>query len=621
MVRADGSEFEADISSTVYTDKDGVERTSLIVSDISERVRLLQMEREQHERLMEVEAHHRTLLHHLSSGIVVHAPDTHILFSNARASELLGLSVEQLDGKVAIDPAWQFVYEDGQTIAVADYPVNQVISTLRPMNELILGVRRPDRVDLVWLLVHAFPEFDEVGRLKQVVVNFHDVTQRKNAETQTWTEANLDHLTGLPNRRLFYDRLEQTLRQSQRDKSITAVMFLDLDRFKDVNDSQGHDVGDKLLVEVARRIGECVRESDTLARLGGDEFTVILADLLHDRDVGQVATKIIQAIAKPLNLAGQESFISVSIGIAIYPSDGLTSSDLLKHADQSLYVAKNEGRGCFRFFTHSMQESAEARMLLTSDLRSALRENQFELFYQPIVDLTSGSIDKAEALIRWRHPTRGLVSPGLFIAIAEETGVIHDIGDWVFRAAAAEVARLSSTHPGFQVSINKSPVQFSGDTDVHNDWIAHLLQLGLPGSSIVMEITEGLLMKSNPAVNEKLLKFRDAGIQVAIDDFGTGYSSLAYLKKFDIDFLKIDQSFTQNLAPLSPDLAVCEAIVVMAHKLGLKVIAEGVETREQLDLLRQIGCDFGQGYFFARPMPDAQFEAFLRGPESTRFQD
>jgi len=612
MVRGDGTEFEADISSNIYIDKDGVERTSLIVSDISEKVQLLQLEREQHSQLKQVEARHRELLHHLSSGIVVHAPDTHILFSNVRASELLGLSVEQMNGKMAIDPAWQFVYEDGRPIPLSEYPVNKVIATLAPMAEMILGVRRPDRVEIVWLLVHAFPEFDTQGQLKQVVVNFHDVTQRKNAETQTWTEANLDHLTRLPNRRLFHDRLEQTLRQSQREKYVTALMFLDLDHFKDVNDSLGHDMGDKLLIDVATRIKECVRDSDTLARLGGDEFTVILTDLHDDRNVGQVASKIIHALSQPYLLAGQETFMSASIGIAIYPNDGDTSSDLLKHADQALYVAKNEGRGCFRFFTQSMQESAEARMLLTTDLRHALRHNQFELFYQPIVDLATGHIGKAEALIRWNHPHRGLVSPGVFIPIAEDSGAIHEIGDWVFHEAAREVSRLSSTKPGFQISINKSPVQFAGDDDLHTRWIEHLNQLGLPGSSIVIEITEGLLMKNNPAITERLLKFRDAGIQVAIDDFGTGYSSLSYLKKFDIDFLKIDQSFTRNLTPLAPDLAVCEAIVVMAHKLGLKVIAEGVETQEQLDLLRQIGCDCGQGYLFARPMPMPVFEDFLK---------
>lgn len=612
MVKGDGTEFEADISSNVYIDKDGVERTSIIVTDISEKVQLLQVEREQHQRLREVEEHHRKLLHHLSSGIVVHAPDTHIIFSNVRASELLGLSVEQMNGKMAIDPAWQFVYEDGNPIALAEYPVNKVISTLAPMPEIILGVRRPDRVDTVWLLGHAFPEFDAQGQLKQVVVNFHDVTQRKNAETQTWTEANFDHLTRLPNRRLFHDRLEQTLRQSQREKTITALMFLDLDHFKDVNDSRGHDVGDKLLIEVAQRIKECVRDSDTLARLGGDEFTVILSDLQDDKNIGQLAATIINAISQPYLLAGQEAFMSVSIGIAIYPTDGDTSSDLLKHADQALYVAKNEGRNCFRFFTSSMQESAVARMLLTNDLRHAVRNKQFELFYQPIVDLATGDIGKAEALIRWHHPQRGLVSPGVFIPIAEDSGAIHEIGNWVFHEAANEVSRLVKFKPGFQISINKSPVQFAGDDDLHAQWIDYLTQMELPGSSIVIEITEGLLMKSNPVVSERLLKFRDAGIQVALDDFGTGYSSLAYLKKFDIDFLKIDQSFTRNLTPQAPDLALCEAIVVMAHKLGLKVIAEGVETQEQLDLLRQIGCDCGQGYFFARPMPMPAFENFLK---------
>jgi diguanylate cyclase (GGDEF)-like protein/PAS domain S-box-containing protein len=611
MVRGDGTEIEVEVSSSVYTDQDGKSRTSLMFSDITERVRLLKMEREQHAQLEQIEARHNDLLQNLNTGIVVHAPDTQILFSNSRASELLGLSIEQMQGKAAIDPAWCFVYEDGVSISVPEYPVNQVLKTLKPVNEMILGVRRPDRVDLAWLLVHAFPEMDEFGQLTQIVVNFHDITQRKNAETQTWTEANFDYLTRLPNRRLFHDRLEQRLRQSQRDKSITALMFLDLDHFKDVNDTQGHDTGDQLLVVAAQRIRECIRDSDTLARLGGDEFTVIFSELHDGRDVGPVAAKIISSLSKPFVLVGQEIVLSASIGIAIYPQDGQNNTELLKHADQALYVAKNEGRSCFRFFTKSMQEAAELRMHLTSDLRYALRERQFELFYQPIVELANGAVNKAEALIRWRHPSHGLVSPGIFIPIAEESGAIHDIGDWVFYEAASEVSRLITFRPGFQISINKSPVQFARDGDLQGRWIDYLRQLGLPGSSIVVEITEGLLMNTNPAISERLLKFRDAGIQVAIDDFGTGYSSLSYLKKFDIDFLKIDQSFTRNLGPESPDLAVCEAIIVMAHKLGLKVIAEGVETQEQLDLLKKIQCDYGQGYLFARPMPVAEFEDFL----------
>jgi PAS domain S-box-containing protein len=263
MVRGDGTEFEAEISTNVYTDEEGMARTNVTLSDITEKVRLLKVEREQHEQLEQIEAHHQELLQNLNTGIVVHAPDTQILFSNDRASELLGLSIEQMQGKTAIDPTWCFVYEDGVSISVQEYPVNQVLKTLKPVNEMILGVRRPDRVDLAWLLVHAFPEMDERGQLRQIVVNFHDITQRKNAESQTWTEANFDHLTRLPNRRLFHDRLEQKLRQSQRDKSITALMFLDLDHFKDVNDTQGHDTGDQLLVEAAQRIKECIRDSDS----------------------------------------------------------------------------------------------------------------------------------------------------------------------------------------------------------------------------------------------------------------------------------------------------------------------------------------------------------------------
>ena len=611
MLKGDGSVFEAEISSNVYADHAGEFKTSMMITDVTEKMRLLALERAQHSEIESLESHHLGLLQNLSSGIVVHGPDTRITFSNTSASDLLGLSMEQMHGKAAMDPRWTFVYEDGNAVPIESYPVNQVIASLLPLKDMVLGVRRPDKADLVWLLVHAFPERDETGQLKQVVVNFNDITKLKSAEAEKWNEANFDHLTQLPNRRLFHDRLEQKLRESQRDNTIDALMILDLDHFKDINDTLGHRIGDLLLVEAAHRIKECVRDSDTLARLGGDEFAVLLSDLRDGLSIGQIASKLLHTLASAFQLEGQEVVTSGSIGIAIYPADGVSAADLLKHADQALYAAKSAGRNVFRYFAHSMQISAEYRMSLMVDLRHALQDNQLEVHYQPIVDLLTGRIEKAEALLRWKHPKHGFVGPALFIPIAEESGIIHEIGNWVFHEAANQVAALTDLKPGFQISVNKSPVQFAVDDGLQRNWVAHLNDLGLPGSSIVVEITEGLLMNANISVNDRLLQLRDAGIQVAIDDFGTGYSSLAYLKKFHIDFLKIDQSFIRNLTPLSVDLAVCEAIIVMAHKLGLQVIAEGVETQEQLDLLKQMDCDYGQGYLFARPMPKAELEILL----------
>jgi diguanylate cyclase (GGDEF)-like protein len=414
------------------------------------------------------------------------------------------------------------------------------------------------------------------------------------------------------NRALFYDRLEMKLRQSDRTGEELALLFIDIDRFKEVNDTLGHHVGDALLIQAAQRIRECVRDYDTVARLGGDEFTVILAAQHKSFDTGTIAQKIIDRLSVPFMLGEGEVYVSASIGIALYPADANDVNELIKNADQAMYVAKNGGRKRFCFFTKDMQESALERMRLVADLRMAVAEQQFEVYYQPIVNLQTGRVHKAEALVRWQHPQRGLVSPGKFISVAEEVGVIHDIGDWVFMQAAAQARVWRETrHPDFQISINKSPVQFEGERRGHASWIDRLRELGLSGNSIVIEITEGILMNNSASVTESLIQFRDAGIQVAIDDFGTGYSSLAYLNKFDIDYLKIDQSFVRNLAPDSSDRALCEAIVGMAHSLGLLVIAEGVETAQQRDLLKDLHCDFAQGYLYSKPVPASQFEAYL----------
>jgi EAL domain-containing protein (putative c-di-GMP-specific phosphodiesterase class I) len=285
---------------------------------------------------------------------------------------------------------------------------------------------------------------------------------------------------------------------------------------------------------------------------------------------------------------------------------------LLKNADQAMYAAKNQGRNRYHYFTQSMQQAAQTRLLLMKDLRKALAGQQFRVYYQPIVVLQTEAIHKAEALIRWEHPKRGLIGPVDFIPLAEETGLIIDIGDWVFQQAAQQVGAWRKTyHSEFQISVNKSPVQFHSQLENHPSWNLHLDSLNLPGQCIVVEITEGLLLSTGSNVTNRIQEFRDAGIQVSLDDFGTGYSSLSYLNKFDIDYLKIDQSFVRNLAPGSSNMALCEAIIVMAHKLGMKVIAEGIETKQQRDLLLLAGCDYGQGFLFSKPVPAEQFEKLL----------
>ncbi len=374
----------------------------------------------------------------------------------------------------------------------------------------------------------------------------------------------------------------------------------------------GHDQGDLLLIEAGRRIQACVRASDTVARMGGDEFTVILSELPDSGHLEGLLEKLLHTLETFFQLGTEQVFVSASIGITLYPRDATQIEELFKNADQALYVAKGAGRNRFSFFTPALQEAAQMRLRLAADLRSALAEHQLEVHYQPIVELASGAIHKAEALLRWNHPSRGPVSPTVFIPIAESSGFIVEIGEWVFQQAARQVlAWRSNLSADFQISVNKSPVQFHHGSAGRVPWAVALQAQGLPGDSIVVEITEGLLLDTSASVANTLLELRDAGIRVSLDDFGTGYSSLSYLQKFDIDFVKIDQSFVRHLIDDSTDLALCKAIIVMAHALDMKVVAEGVETVQQRDLLAAAGCDFAQGYLYAKPMSASDFESFM----------
>jgi diguanylate cyclase (GGDEF)-like protein/PAS domain S-box-containing protein len=452
---------------------------------------------------------------------------------------------------------------------------------------------------------------DSDGRPLMMTGTMADISRRKEADEQVWRHANFDALTGLPNRRLFRDRLDQEVRKAARNGHRIALLFIDLDRFKQVNDLLGHDAGDVLLSQAAQRLVGCVRESDTVARLGGDEFTVILTELESLDHVEQVCQNILETLETPFNIGKEVAYMSGSVGVTIYPDDAVRSEELIRKADQAMYAAKNAGKNQFSYFTQAMDEKAHLRLRLATELRGALHAGQLEVRYQPVVELASHRIVKAEALLRWHHPRLGLVEPASFIPLAEETGIINQIGNWVFKQAA-NCCKAWSTRLGqpFQIGVNKSPIQFLSSKE-ESDWRGHLEGLGLPGSSISIEITEGLLLHASSSVNNRLLEYRDAGIQVAIDDFGTGYSSMAYLKKFDIDYLKIDQSFVRDMETDSGNRTIAESIVVMAHKLGLKVIAEGIETEAQRRLLTEAGCDYGQGYLFAEALPVREFEHLL----------
>jgi diguanylate cyclase (GGDEF)-like protein/PAS domain S-box-containing protein len=488
----------------------------------------------------------------------------------------------------------------------------QSITTLGKWQGEILNRRKDGEVYSEWLSISTVS--DENKKVQQRIAIFSDISEIKRTEAIIWHQANYDTLTGLPNRRLFHDRLSHELKKSERDHIPLALMFIDLDHFKEINDTLGHEAGDFLLQESASRITKCVRDTDTVARLGGDEFTVVLPKLTDTERLENIAGSIISALATPFHIGDLPVYVSASIGITIFPNDANDISSLLKNADQAMYVAKSKGRNQFSYFTSSMQESAHMRLQLSNDLRGALDAGQLEVYYQPIIQLATGHVSKAEALIRWHHPTLGMVSPSIFIPLAEDIGLISAIGDWVFRQSAMQALTWhlnKSDHlQHIQISVNKSPRQF-GANNLNLEVIEWLHKLSLPPACIVMEITEGLLMDDRTEVKDTLLAYRDAGIQVSLDDFGTGYSAMSYLQRFDIDYIKIDQSFVRNMVNNVGDQAIVEAIIVMAHKLGMKVIAEGVETAQQRDMLAAAGCDYGQGYLFARPMPSGQFEEFL----------
>lgn len=558
--------------------------------------------------LRESDSNQRALLEAMVDGVFV-AQDYRFVFANPILPTMLGYSYEEFIGmpfEKVVAPEYLELWSQRFSARIRD--------GIEPVKNYQVRFLLKGEKKSIWLDLHASQV--EFRGTKSVLGILRDITKQKAAEEVIWQQANFDSLTGLPNRRMFRDRLEQEIKNSERTSSMLAIMFLDLDHFKEVNDTLGHNIGDLLLVEAARRLQDCVRETDTVARLGGDEFVILLKQMDDSTGLDKVAKNILTQLNKPFGLGTDPVYISVSIGITLYPIDATEFEDLLKNADQAMYAAKDEGRNRYSYFTASMQTTAKARMRLANDLRHACEKGEFKLLYQPIIEIATGEISKAEALIRWHHPDLGLLNPGQFIAIAEDTGVIFEIGEWVFQQATQQAAKWrKSLHSEFQISINKSPVQFKS---ADSTWPEYLENNGFSGKSLAVEITEGLLLDASNGVTERLQKLRKAGIQIAIDDFGTGYSSLSYLKKYDIDYIKIDQSFVRNITAGSNDMGLCEAIILMAHKLGMKVIAEGVETKAQLMLLSEAGCDYAQGFFFSKPVPDKEFEKTVHKTNSNR---
>lgn len=455
----------------------------------------------------------------------------------------------------------------------------------------------------VWTNLHVVLQRDAAGQPNYLIGQIADITEMKSSQSRMERMAFYDTLTNLANRRLFYDRLGQAVDHAQRSRHLSALLYLDLDQFKRVNDTLGHEVGDVLLQEVSTRLTACVRKEDTVARLGGDEFTVLLFDVRSPSDASMVADKILNALRQPLTISGHQLVITTSIGITIVPQDGTNPNALMKNADLAMYRAKDHGRNTYQFYSEEMNTNAIKRLRTEYELRRALERKEFVLFYQPKIRLTDEQIVGVECLIRWEHPERGLLSPYEFIEVAEETGAIVDMGNWIIeKACHTGKALCDIAKRNIQIAVNISPRQFQ-DPNLVATIRRNLRETGLNPSTLEIEITETMLMGDVEAAHATVQQLHELGVKLAIDDFGTGYSSLNYLKKFPINTVKVDRSFIMDIPESEDDKAITSAVIAMAHQLHMEVVAEGVETQQQLDFLLAHDCEYAQGFLFAKPLP------------------
>ena len=551
----------------------------------------------------------------------------------------LSMAVEQSPSSVMIcDRQWNIEFVNHKFSQLTGYPADQVLG--RRPGDLALGARASGDSQHLWQTIRmqvqrvgvwqgevnsvrrngtryweqlvASPIQDESGRISHFLIIGEDISIRKRYEQQLLRQANYDVLTGLPNRMLALDRLKLAVAQARREQGLVGVMFLDLDNFKHINDTMGHDAGDTLLVEASRRISSCLRGTSTVARLGGDEFLVLLPGLREEAVAGQVADRILSGFGAPFLLGGQEVFVTTSIGIAIYPSDSDKTGTLLQNADAAMYEAKHKGKSAWERFAPEMEELSHERLQMESRMRRALELEEFELWFQPIMNAATGRVTGAEALLRWNSPVMGMVMPDRFIPLAEETGMIIPIGHWVLEQACAAAKRWEdATGMTLNIAVNVSPRQFR-DPEFVRITQQILTACNMPAERVELEITERLLLDSSIEAASILQELDLTGIRLSVDDFGTGFSALSYLKSYPFDMLKIDKSFVADVLVADGNSALVRAIINMAHSLSLTVVAEGVEEKAQAEFLNNHGCDFLQGYHYSCPLPEADFLAWFR---------
>ena len=550
------------------------------------------------------------IIEHAGEGIVVYDRELRYVVWNHFMEELTGLTGEDVLGRKATEV---FPHLQEQQV---DELIERALDG-EPVSAPDAHYYIPGTARRGWVSAVYRPHYDSAGAVSGVIGLIRDITERKQAEQQIEYQAYHDALTGLANRRLFQEHLSLALALAGRHNRLVAVLFLDLDHFKLVNDTLGHTTGDALLKLVAARLKGCVREGDTVARVGGDEFTIVLQEVEKKEDAAAVAQKVLHAIAEPIDLSDQRFYVTTSVGITTFPDDGDDAETLLKNADNAMYRAKAQGRNTYQMSTEELSRSMRERLTLDNGLRVAIERNEFELWYQPQIDIRSMKVVGMEALLRWHHPERGLMLPDSFLSLAEERGFIVLIGDWALRTACFEAKRICEAgHPDFRVAVNISPRQFREESLVSTIETA-LRDSGLPPRNLEIEITETVAMENVELTLVLLKRLRQLGVSVAIDDFGTGHSSLNYLKRFPIDTLKIDRSFVEDLPDRFEDAAIVRAVLELARGLDLRVVAEGVETNEQLEFLRMHECREVQGFLLGEPVPIEQFslrtEAVLSG--------
>ncbi|MBU1237565.1 MAG: EAL domain-containing protein [Gammaproteobacteria bacterium] len=590
---ADGCERHWEFVKLPMFNPDGSRRALVVVArDLTEQRRV-----EENLRLA------AQVFENSGEAIIIMDAHTRIVSANRAYSDMTGYLAEEVLGKppAVLDSDLQppdFYQRLWSSLRETGYWQGEIWSR-----------RRNGEVYPEWLGISSLRGND--GEVTHFVAISSDISERKASEARIEFLAHHDPLTDLPNRLLLRDRLERAIAQGERSDSRVALLFLDLDRFKTVNDSLGHPVGDRLLREAAQRLRECVREMDTVSRQGGDEFLIVLTELKEGDAVTRAAESILAALSRPFSLDGHEVAISCSVGVAVYPEDGRDFDELLKKSDIAMYHAKEAGRNAFRYYTERMNIDALERLDLQNRLRRGLERDEFVLHYQPVVELASGRIVGAEALVRWNSPEEGLVMPGRFIAVAEESGLIVPLGDWVLREACRQLRRWHDAgHDQLFLAVNLSAIQFRRGS-VEDSVTRALRDSGTDPRLLELELTESILLQGAEHVLASVRQLKSLGVKLSIDDFGTGYSSLAYLKRFAVDKLKIDQSFVRGLPADADNAAIVGAVVQMAKSLKLEVLAEGVEGEQAVEHLRKLQCDYVQGYHFGRPLPVAEFDRLL----------